>query len=125
MTAKKKEPTEKAIENAILTYLNYLPRCFAWKNNNTGVFDPRTGKFRANKNKFIHKGVPDIIGCYHGRLLLIEVKKKGGKLTKEQQLFLERNAKLGAIAGVARSVDEAREIIKGAGNGDTTKGVSE
>ena len=108
----KKKPTEKAIETAILMYLSYLNGCFAWKNNSTGVFDTKRGTFRRNKNKFVINGVSDILGIYNGRLLAIEVKKPGGRLTKEQKDFIDRVNKLGGIAGVARSVDDVRELFK-------------
>ena len=119
--------TEKAIETAILTYLNYLPKCFAWKNNSTGVYDAKRGCFRKSKNKFAINGVADILGVYHGRMLAIEVKKPGGKASKEQLDFISRVNKLGGIAGVAISIDDVREIIKqdGGMNGNTIKDVSE
>ena len=113
--AVKKKITEKAIEKAILTYLNYLPSCFAWKNNNGGVFDPARGKFRANKNPHVFNGVSDILGIYKGRMLAIEVKKPGGKATDSQQDFINRIKKMGGVAGVCTSVDEARELIKTSG----------
>lgn len=123
---KKKKPSEKVIETAILTYLNYLPHCFAWKNNSTGVFDAKRGCFRKSKNKFAINGVSDILGVYNGRLLAIEVKKPGGVTSKEQKQFINRVVRLGGIAGVARSIDEVREILKSDGgmNGNNTEGLS-
>lgn len=127
--AKSKKPNEKQIETSILTYLNFLPQCFAWKNNSTGVFDPSRGTFRRNRNKFAINGVADILGIYHGRLLAIEVKRdKSSKPSKEQRQFLKRVQTLGGIAAVCCSVEEARELIESSGGGhveDTTKGISE
>lgn len=124
---KAKKVTEKVIETAILTYLNYLPQCFAWKNNNTGIYDPKRGCFRKNRNKFAINGVADIIGVYRGRMLAIEVKKPGGKATKEQTDFINRINKLGGIAGVATSIDDVRQIIRkdGGFNEHNTKELSE
>lgn len=125
---KKKKATEKTIETAILTYLSYLPGCFAWKNNSTGIYDPVRGCYRKNKNKFAINGVSDILGIYKGRLLAIEVKRlSSDKPTQEQEQFLERVRKLGGISGVARSIDDVREILKGDGgyNEHTTEAVSE
>ena len=105
--------TEKAIETAILMYLNYLPGCFAWKNNSTGIFDQARGCYRKSKNKYAINGVSDILGVYQGRFLAIEVKKPGAPdATDEQKNFIKRIGKSGGIAGVARSVDDAREILK-------------
>jgi hypothetical protein len=49
--------------------------------------------------------VADILGCYKGRLLAIEVKAPGGRLSDHQQVFMARVTKEGGIAIVAYSVD--------------------
>lgn len=119
---------EKVIEKDILTYLKFLPKCFAWKNNSTGVFDPSRNTFRSNKNPFVIRGVSDILGIYHGRLLAIEVKRdRTSKPTKEQRDFIKRVKKEGGIAGVCCTVEEARQLIKSSGGGhvNNTKAVSE
>lgn len=127
---KTKALSEKAIETAILTYLNYLPKCFAWKNNSVGVYDASRGVHRKAKGRFTINGVSDILGIYHGRFLAIEVKRAtGGRVTKEQHDYIERIKKLGGIAGVCTSVDEARELLKESGGfvheQGNTEGVSE
>lgn len=50
-------------------------------------------------------GVADILGCYKGRLLAIEVKAPKGRLSEHQVRFLERVSQEGGIAIVAYSVD--------------------
>lgn len=126
---KKKKASEKVIETAILIYLNYLSGCFAWKNNSTGVFDPVRGVYRKSKNKFAINGVSDILGIYNGRLLALEVKRsESDKPTKEQQDFIDRVIKLGGIAGVVRSIDDVKELLKrdgGHNEKDYIQGVSE
>ena len=102
---------EKQIENAILSYLNYLPKCYAWKNNTVGIYDKAKGAYRKATGKFNINGVADILGTYDGVLVAIEVKTKTGKPSKDQEQFLNRVKSLGAIAGIARSVDEARGLI--------------
>lgn len=117
--------TEKRIETLILDFLNFLPGCFAWKNNNVGIYDQAKGKYRKPKGKHHYNGIPDILGIYKGRMLAIEVKTKSGKTSDEQSKFLHRIIREGGIAGVARSVDDAREIIKDfGGDNDTTKELS-
>jgi hypothetical protein len=124
---KRKKALEKTTETAILTYLNFLSGCFAWKNNSTGVYDAKRGTFRSNKNKFVINGVSDVLGVYNGRLLAIEVKTDKGVVSKEQQDFIDRVNKLGGIAGVARSISDVKELIKkdGGNNANQIKGVSE
>jgi hypothetical protein len=58
------------------------------------------------------KGVPDILGCYHGKLLGIEVKAPNGKVSPDQQIFIENINRAGGLAFVARSVDD---VIEGLG----------
>ena len=61
------------------------------------------------------KGFSDLFGFRYsdGRIVFIEVKGPNGKPTKEQTRFLERMREYGALAGIARSVDDARRIING------------
>lgn len=120
MPKKKKRVREKDIENLILKYLNILPSTFAWKNNTTGVYDEKRGCYRRQQNKWAINGVSDILGIRHGRLLAIEVKTPSGKVTQEQQQFIDRVNKEGGIAGVARSIADARAILAAA---DTDEGI--
>jgi len=47
-----------------------------------------------------------------GRFVAIEVKRKGANATAEQLRFLDTVAKAGGVAGVARSVADAKAIIE-------------
>jgi penicillin-binding protein-related factor A (putative recombinase) len=51
-------------------------------------------------------GVSDIIGCYMGRMLAIEIKAPNGKVSEHQREFLDRVNAAGGLAFVARSVDD-------------------
>lgn len=53
---------------------------------------------------------PEMVGRRVAVFVAIEVKKPGGRLSKEQRHFLESAWKAGAIAGVARSEAEAEHI---------------
>ena len=56
-------------------------------------------------------GVPDVIGVWKGRLLGIEVKRPGGKLSPAQVAFIDRINAEGGLAFVAFSVDDVmREL---------------
>ena len=88
---------EKDITAAILRYLRCLPECFCWKEHG---------------GQYGTAGIPDIICCYRGRFLGLEVKQPGGKLTKLQEITLERiRAALGEAHKVT-SVAEVRAIIE-------------
>lgn len=60
-------------------------------------------------------GVPDIIGCYQGRLLAIEVKAPKGVVSDHQQRFIDNINAAGGLAFVARSIDD---VIVGLGAQD-------
>ena len=53
----------------------------------------------------------DLIGCQAAIFTAIEVKDKHGRLTDQQENFLKVVRDSGGFAGVARSPDEAAEVI--------------
>ena len=57
-------------------------------------------------------GNPDIICCYQGRFIAIEVKNKGNEATKLQQHKLEQIMLAGGIAMVAYSVADVKLIFE-------------
>lgn len=81
---------EKAITHAIRGLLKTL-RVFHWKEHGGLGSTP---------------GVPDIIGCYHGRMLGIEVKTDRGRVSEHQQRFIDNINAAGGIAFVARSIED-------------------
>ena len=56
-------------------------------------------------------GVPDIICCYKGRFLGLEVKLPGGRLTALQKRAIEKINHAGGIARRVESVDDVRAVI--------------
>jgi penicillin-binding protein-related factor A (putative recombinase) len=76
--------------------LNSLPECYAVKTR---------GDYRQG-------GQPDIIGCYKGRALALEVKRPGGKATALQLAILAKWQQAGAVTGVIRSVEEVKKIME-------------
>lgn len=85
-----KARTEKEIVGEIRELLRFL-NIFHWK-----VFTGPTNL----------PGIADILGCYKGRFLAIEVKRNGKEPTELQQAFLDAVKEAGGIAFVARSVDD-------------------
>jgi hypothetical protein len=57
------------------------------------------------------KGVSDILGCYQGKMLAIEVKTAIGKTSPEQDRFLQNVIDAGGTAFVARSMDDVIEKL--------------
>ena len=56
-------------------------------------------------------GVPDIICCYKGRFLGLEVKLPSGRLTALQKRAIEKINRAGGIARRVESVDDVRAVI--------------
>jgi Holliday junction resolvase len=69
-------------------------------------------------------GVPDLVGCYKGCMFAIEVKAPRGRVSPQQQAFIDNINAAGGIAFVAWSIDD---VIEGLGLQDrflipTTRG---
>lgn len=88
---------EKDIVNAILRYLKAVPTCFAWKTHG-GMYGTA--------------GIPDIIACIDGRFVAFEVKTPSGKLTKLQEITIQRINEAKGCAYKVTSVGEVREILE-------------
>lgn len=84
--------------------------CLIWRNN-TGVLKNAAGipiKFG------LCVGSSDLIGLTPtGRFLAVEIKTPTGKPTPEQTRFLEAVRARGGIAGIARSPEEALDLLRG------------
>lgn len=85
-----KDQSEKEITRAVRSVLKGL-----------GIFH-----WKAMQGLGSTPGVPDILGIYNGRLLGIEVKTRGGKVSEYQQKFIDAINQRGGIAFVVRSVDD-------------------
>lgn len=91
-------PLESQITNNIIKYINSLEG---------GIAE----KVMGNAFQF---GRPDINACYKGRCIRIEVKTPdhGNKPSKAQELDIKKWKRAGAIAFVAYSVQEVKEVIE-------------
>lgn len=81
---------EKILETRILDWLNSIESCFAFKINNTGIFDTKRKVFRKNTNPHIHNGISDILVNYKGNFGAIEVKAGYNKPSLSQTKFMNR-----------------------------------
>jgi hypothetical protein len=103
--------TESAVLRACLDYLA-LKGVYAWRQNQ-GAIPLKDGGYR----RFVGlKGVSDILGVLDGgRVLAVEVKKPGGKLSREQKAFLDAVRERGGLALVVRGVDELDKAMRAEG----------
>lgn len=100
---------EKDIQNAIRLGVSDIAVTFR---ANVGKLYTDDGRMIATG---LPKGFPDLFGYRKsdGKIIFIEVKTTKGRLRPEQEKFLQTVKEDGCIAGVARSVDDARRIIAG------------
>jgi len=105
------EPKEADIQSAILRALRIHPAVVWFNRMNSGAVTLGEGKSR----RFIRygfKGCPDIHGMLiSGVPLYIEVKRPSGRVDPDQRAFLEKAAKFGAVAFVARSVTDVIDVL--------------
>ena len=81
--------------------------CFVMRTN-SGVYYDAQG----NRVTIGFKGLSDLIGYTpDGQFFALEVKTPAGRASKDQIRFIESTYRSGAIAGFARSVDDALRIV--------------
>lgn len=102
--------SEGEIQAAIRLAVGSLPDVRLWRNNTGALRDARGRQVRYG----LAVGSADLIGVVgpHGRFVAIEVKSAGGSVTGDQSLWLETVRRMGGVAGVARSVEEALALIE-------------
>lgn len=103
---------ESDIQAVILDYLASLPGAKFWTNKTTGTYDPKFGGFRKLNGRHNARGSPDILGTIDGKFIGIEVKKPSGIVSPEQQDFINALNRVGAIAFVARSLDDVICVLR-------------
>jgi len=86
--------TESTIKRQIMRFLRSLPES-DWEISPPGSV----------------AGKPDITGCLKGRYVAIEVKRRGGKLTKLQWYKLKKLRDAQGVVGIARSVEDVKETL--------------
>lgn len=57
-------------------------------------------------------GIPDIICCCKGKFVAFEVKTEHGKLSKLQEVMIERIRQAGGVAFKVTSVQEVKDILE-------------
>lgn len=81
---------------AIMRYLKTVPECFCFKEHG-GMYGTA--------------GLPDIICCIGGRFAAFEVKQPSGRLTKLQEITIQRIKDAKGKAYKVSSVEEVKSIL--------------
>ena len=101
--------TEHTIQNEIRVALT---------ENGYTVFRANVGKVKTADGRWfdtgLPKGHPDLYGFRpDGKIFYIEVKNANGRVRPEQKQFIQTVKARGALAGIARSVEDALDIVRG------------
>lgn len=100
--------TEQDIQNLIRVALTPIAT----------VFRVNTGTVKTHDGRYFKTGVPkgfsDLCGYRKsdGKMFFIEVKTPAGRIRPDQEHFLKEMSKYPVITGVARSAEQAIEIIE-------------
>lgn len=89
------------LTNDIIDYI-YRQHGYSWRSSSVGIYDTKRQMFRTAAKK----GVSDILACYRGQLIAIEVKIGKDRLSPEQDGFLENISAVGGNTYVASNFDE-------------------
>ena len=88
------------LTNKIIDFI-YRQGGYVWRASSVGIYDKARGVYRTAPKK----GVSDILACYRGRLVAVEVKVGRDRLSPEQDGFLKNIRHAGGIAFVARDFE--------------------
>lgn len=89
------------LTNQIIDFI-YRNNGYAWRASSTGVFDQKAGAYRTAAKK----GVADILACFKGQLIVIEVKIGKDRLSPKQTGFIENIRHAGGTAFVVSNFEE-------------------
>lgn len=90
-------------------------------------FRANVGKVKTIQGRWFDTGLPagfsDLFGIRKsdGKVFFIEVKTEKGRVRESQLKFIKKMKELNAIAGIARTADEAVELIETGTNESTNE----
>lgn len=101
---------EQGVLNAVMQALRLHPKVAWIARMNSGAYKTPDGRFI----RFGFPGCPDIIGqMKDGRIIMIECKADGGRVTEDQAFMVERCTQNNGVSGIARSIEDAIAIVEG------------
>jgi len=92
------------LTNQVINHI-YLAGGFSYRSSSVGVFDTKRMHFRAAAKK----GVADVIGCFKGRFIAVEIKIGTDRLSDEQEGFMRNIEHVGGKAIVAKDLEGFKE----------------
>lgn len=101
--------TEHQTQSAILDLIRFRGGMATRVNSGSAIFKDKSG--RVNVIKGAEKGTSDVLACYRGRYLAIEVKYGREKPTHEQLDFGRRVRDAGGLFLVAYDVEIVNKLL--------------
>ena len=101
--------SESDTQKAILDLIRYRGGVATRVNSGSAIFKGKNGN--VNVIRGAEKGTSDILACYRGRYLAIEVKYGKGKPTPEQLEFGRQVRDSGGLFLVAYDVEEVNRLL--------------
>ena len=106
-------PTESEILKSIMQLLKHHPKVAQCYRQNSGTFSLQYGDKTHYVRANTARGMSDIAGILKGgRALYIEVKAAKGRIMEHQHEFIDKMTAAGALAFVARSVDDVLDQLE-------------
>lgn len=102
-------PTESQIQSAIIDYLRMVGAVVTRVNSGKMFVQNSNGSSRIVR--LADAGTADLIACYRGRYLAIEVKDHKGKVRPEQEQFIQEVNDAEGRGFIARSVDDVIKVL--------------
>lgn len=99
----------------IIRIANMTPNCYAFRVNNTGIWDEKKQVFRTAREK----GIADIVCCFRGRFYAFEVKAGKDRQSDYQKVFQFLTEKANGQYFIIRSTDDFIEIWNGIRSANT------
>lgn len=100
---------ETDIVRAILDYLK-VKQILAWRMPVQGVMQTRGGTMGFKPSPIA--GFPDIACMFRGLFVCFEVKRKTGRVSEKQTMWISQLREHGAHAFVVRSVGEVEDVLE-------------
>ena len=102
-------PLERDIQKAIIAYLTLIGAAVV--RVNSGLLSTPDGR-RVRLNRASRGNCADVLACWRGLFLAVEVKRPGGKPTAGQSEFLADVERNGGVAIVATCVADVQRAIE-------------
>lgn len=99
--------TEGQLQDRVRLVLGADPVCTFYRNN-VGLATTDRG----TKIKFgLFPGSADLIGCFRGRFIAVEIKTPDGRQSPDQKLWQGQIESKGGLYFIVRSEDDARALL--------------